>query len=55
MPGHMINELFVAGRNSLSVFFKVKVQPSTSEDLQSIVKEWHPSLELLAAKLTGVS
>ncbi|KAM1135785.1 hypothetical protein TB1_033293 [Malus domestica] len=40
------------GRNSLSVFFKVKVQPSTSEDLQSIVKEWHPSLEPLAAKLT---
>ncbi|PQP97334.1 hypothetical protein Pyn_09066 [Prunus yedoensis var. nudiflora] len=40
------------GGNSLSIFFKVYVSPSTNEDLQSIVKAWYPSLEPLAVKLT---
>lgn len=48
-------DLFATGGNSLSLFFKVYVSPSTNEDLQSIVKVWYPSLEPLAVKLTGVS
>lgn len=50
----MLTLVVLQGQDSLSVLWtKVSIKPPDSKDLQDIVKERYPHLELHASRLTG--